>query len=389
MVRSGEHSVRLIHTADWQIGKVFRFVDEVTMHVLQEARLDAIATIGRLAMQHGVGVVLVAGDIYDKETLSNHTLAQPLERMRAWPRVNWHMIPGNHDPHRPNGVWERVLSLGVPDNVHVQLSPAPYRLEDGFAYLLPAPLRLSRGLGDPTLWMDTAPTPDGAIRIGLAHGSIADFGGSSGGQPNVISPLRAADAELAYLALGDWHGCRQVNQRSWYAGTPEPDQFGQVDSGQALLVTIDAPRATPTIKLLQVGRYRWRQEQATVHGQADVDRLVARLRNADDEPSRALLDLKVDGTLSLADREHFERMINQSLRAALCHLRLDDQQLLLTPSLDDLDGIARHGVIRAAAERLKALVEAGPEDQRPIAELALVKLYLESRKLGAMPGMPT
>ena len=30
---------KIIHTSDWQIGKVFRFVDNGTMGLLQEARL--------------------------------------------------------------------------------------------------------------------------------------------------------------------------------------------------------------------------------------------------------------------------------------------------------------------------------------------------------------
>jgi hypothetical protein len=37
--------LRLIHTADWQIGKVFRFVDDATMGVLQEARHGPSATL--------------------------------------------------------------------------------------------------------------------------------------------------------------------------------------------------------------------------------------------------------------------------------------------------------------------------------------------------------
>ena len=27
--------------------------------------------------------------------------------------------------------------------------------------------------------------------------------------------------QLDYVALGDWHGLKQVNARSWYSGTPE------------------------------------------------------------------------------------------------------------------------------------------------------------------------
>ena len=75
--------MRLIHTADWQIGKVFRFVDDATMSLLQEARLEAIATIGGLARAHGALTVLVAGDLYDHDGLSDRTLFQPIERMRG------------------------------------------------------------------------------------------------------------------------------------------------------------------------------------------------------------------------------------------------------------------------------------------------------------------
>lgn len=375
--------MRLIHTADWQIGKVFRFVDDATMHVLQEARLEAITTIGQLATQHRVGIILVAGDVYDKDGLSDHTLAQPLERMRAWPRIAWHLIPGNHDPHQANGVWERVLHLGVPDNVRLHLGPSPYRLEDGFAYLLPAPLRQRHMASDPTAWMDGAPTPDGALRIGLAHGSVAAFGSGASAPANLISPVRAADAELAYLALGDWHGCRQINPRAWYAGTPEPDRFDQPESGSALLVEIEDPRSPPQVHPLPVGRFRWLQERAVVHGREDVDLLASRLRASDYDLARVLLELTVEGTLTLGEAEHFERAIRQSLRAALCHLRLDDRQLHLAPSTDDLDGIARHGVIRVAAGRLQAIADGQIEGDPAIAQQALMRLYLERRKLGA------
>ena len=40
---------RFIHTADWQIGKVFRFVDRAEMGGLQLARLEGITRIGNLA----------------------------------------------------------------------------------------------------------------------------------------------------------------------------------------------------------------------------------------------------------------------------------------------------------------------------------------------------
>lgn len=57
--------MRLIHTSDWQIGKVFRFADDDVLPVLQHERLEAISRIGRLARAQGADAVVVAGDIYD------------------------------------------------------------------------------------------------------------------------------------------------------------------------------------------------------------------------------------------------------------------------------------------------------------------------------------
>jgi DNA repair exonuclease SbcCD nuclease subunit len=71
-------TVKLTHTSDWQIGKVFHCLDSAAMGLLQEARLRAITRIGELARTHGAGRVLVAGDVYDIEALSPRSLNQPL-----------------------------------------------------------------------------------------------------------------------------------------------------------------------------------------------------------------------------------------------------------------------------------------------------------------------
>ena len=100
-------TIKLVHTSDWQIGKVFRFADNAVMGLIQEARLGAISRIGGIARTHGAGHVLVAGDAYDMEALSPRSLNQPLERMQNFPNVNWHLLPGNYDPHHPNGLWDQ------------------------------------------------------------------------------------------------------------------------------------------------------------------------------------------------------------------------------------------------------------------------------------------
>jgi DNA repair exonuclease SbcCD nuclease subunit len=372
--------LRLIHTADWQIGKVFRFVDDATMGVLQEARLDAISTIGRLAIERAAPIVLVAGDVYDQEEVSARTLGQPIERMRAFPAVEWHLLPGNHDPHGSAGIWDRVVRHGLPEQVQVHLEPRPVAIGGGAAWLLPAALAGRRVSADPTAWMDDTPTAAAAIRIGLAHGSIATFGSHGGDAPNYIAPDRPERAHLDYLALGDWHGLKQIGPRCWYAGTPEPDRFDQPDGGRVLLVEIEAAGALPQVRPVETARYEWRREQVALHGPEDIDRLERRFRQSGTALDRLLIDLKIEGALSLADRQTFEHRIVRWLGAASCWLQVDDAGLLPVPSAADLDAMATGGVLRDAALRLKAIAE-NPEDARKeLAARALVRLYLELRR---------
>ncbi len=259
--------MRFIHSADWQIGKVFKQIGD-REPVLQTARLDVIETIGALAAEQGAEHVLVAGDVYDTDSPKPANLRAPLERMRRFGKVNWHLLPGNHDPHRPEGLWDRVRATGMPANIHLHLERRPVEIAPN-AFLLPCPLFRKTEAGDVTAWMDEAPTPPGALRIGLAHGSVTGFG-SAGDAGNPIDPTRPAKAGLAYLALGDWHRTQQISPSVWYSGTPEPDLVDSQEEGKILAVECAGPSAPPKVVEKIVGRYIWRSVEETLSGDEDL-----------------------------------------------------------------------------------------------------------------------
>lgn len=370
--------MRFLHTADWQIGRVFRFVDEATQGRLESARLDAISTLGRVARDQGALAVVVAGDVFDGSGVSDRTLAQVVERMRPFDDVGWHLLPGNHDPDVIGGPFQRLLRAGPPANIHLHLNAAPVAM-GAEVWLLPAPFR--SGADDPTAWMDTAPTPPGAIRLGLAHGSITGFG-TERPEDGVIRPDRPERARLDYLALGDWHGFRKVGPRLCYAGTPEPDRFDQPDAGFSVLVEIEAHGSLPSITPVPTATFTWRREQATLHGADDIDRLDQHLRGLHPDLARLLLDLEVEGVLGLADRADFDRRIGESLAAAVCFLRIDDTRLLTRPEDDDVEAIAAEGILRTAALALKAISSDPAHVDQELAARALVRLRLEVERLG-------
>jgi DNA repair exonuclease SbcCD nuclease subunit len=375
--------IKFIHTSDLQIGKTFRFADEETLAILRSERIEVIGRIGVAARTHGATAVLVAGDIFDVEQVSLDTLLKPIERMRQFGEIQWHLIPGNHDAHTANGPWDRLSRLDIPSNVTIHLTDEAKPLNDESAWVIPAILTNRHMSEDPTLAMGGIETPVGSVRIGLAHGSVRTFGSSPSSTNNVLAFDRAKLAKLDFLALGDWHGTNRIDERTWYSGTPEGDGFdpGGDGSGQILLIELPdpsrgEPAQPPKVSKLGVGRFRWIKESASINSADDVDLLEGRLRGLDTDLSRVLLQLNVSGTLDLRSRELFEKKIRLGLGSALRALRLNAEHLHLKPTAADLEAIDHMGFVREAANELASLAADEGNAESTLASEALQRLYV-------------
>ena len=375
-------TIRFLHSADWQIGKVFRFVDQETMGVLQNARLNAIDRLGNIAVEQELQYVLVAGDVYDAENLSTKSLNQPLERMRKYADVHWYLLPGNHDPNRTNGLWHR-LRRGLPENVHICDEAAPIIIESETAAILPAPLHHKSTLEDPTEYMDSVDLPSECIRIGLAHGSIATFSSGEGAATNYINPERTNTAGLAYLALGDWHGQREINSRCWYSGTPETDAFDVAGGGKALVVSANSSTSEPKVMSVSTGEFRWETINETVASRSDIERLQTKLSGLDDHLEQFLVRLQVEGLISLEDRTYFDEIIAERFDASFLHFSVDDKHLHVKVTDDDIAMLDIGGFVKSAVDELRKQLDHPDEQASKLATQALTRLYVELKKMEA------
>ncbi len=136
--------MRFLHTADWQIGTQFgQFTAEEATH-LTEARFETVRRIVSLATQRKFDAVLVAGDVFDQQTVSD-TVIRKLFSALAGYTGPWFMLPGNHDAALAESGWTRARWLGcVPANVKLLLEAGvtPLDTANGAApaSLLHAPL---------------------------------------------------------------------------------------------------------------------------------------------------------------------------------------------------------------------------------------------------------
>lgn len=362
--------MKFLHSADWQLGKPYGRFEPDARSALTEARFDAIDAIGKAGVENGVGHVVVAGDIFDTEGPEDRTIVQALSRMSRYP-LKWWLLPGNHDFARNGGLWDRVRQRAT-DGIVVLSEPKPEEIEPG-VWLLPAPLVHRHNLEDPTEQFDDMETPGATLRIGLAHGSIRDFG-SQGETRNQIAPDRARKSKLDYLALGDWHGVLKVDGVTWYAGTPETDRFQRDEPGHALLVNIEAGRE-PQVNSIRTGRFQWLLRDWLVNDHAAFDAECDRLLNGID-PSATLLQLTLTGITGLTDRVAMLRHLEDDLSHRLRYLDVRSGNLVGRPSEDDLATLALEGTLGAAAAKLTSRIEtAGPDSV--LAKRALERLFVE------------
>lgn len=368
--------IRFLHTADWQIGKPFGGYGEAVRNELRIERFRAVERLAAMASGRGADFVLVAGDVFDGNTVADRDVLRTLEAMSGF-RGPWILLPGNHDASLSASVWTRLADLRPPANIRPALLPEPIALLEGRVAVLPAPLTRRQEGADVTTWFDGAPTPPGAFRIGLAHGSVEGRLPAKAEAPNPIHPERAGRARLDYLALGDWHGFLRIAPRTFYSGTPEPDRYPQNEPGFAALVEIDAPGAEPRVERLATGRFRWRSLRLDLDGGAEAfEEAMAALES----PSTTLLDLALAGTLTLRGRADLDAGL-QRWRSRLFDLRLRDDDLADAPDGEDFDRMEAEGFVGVALERLRRKAGDPADPERAAAALALRRLFSEHARL--------
>lgn len=337
-------SFRFIHTADLQIGKKFGQFPANIASRLQDARFEIVKKIAELAIERHAEAILVAGDCFDTISVSNETLRRFRVMTKKF-RGKWILLPGNHDHAGAESPWNRLRKLNLPDNIVIVDEPKPFMFENK-AVILPAPLQRKQEVTDLTNWFNTCDTDEGLIRVGLAHGSVESF--SKDKHTNPIATDRCEQAQLDYLALGDWHGCKQISERMRYAGTPEPDRFRDNKPGYVLDVRIDHAGDQPQVEPIRVAQYHWEKKSIDILSGDEIKKIYA-----DKNLYSTVLELELNGTVNLATSASIAEDCEE-LRARVLYLGLIDL-LCLEPRPSDFDALNASGFIGSAFNKLQGM----------------------------------
>lgn len=377
---------RFIHTSDWQLGMTRHFLDTEAQATFNQARTDAIRTIGRIATEEDAEFVVVAGDVFESNRVNPRTVTRALEAMGSI-LVPVYLLPGNHDSLDAASVFRsRTFTGAKPSNVTVLDDSRPIEVRPGIE-VVGAPWMSRRPLSDLAGAASRSLDPQpGLTRILVAHGQVDDI--IPFDNPAVI---RLADAEAAvedgrvtYIALGDRHSTTEVGQteRIWYAGSPEPTDYDETESGNVLLVDIGDGKCTVTAK--RTGTWHFVPQRFELTGDADLDTLEDWL-DQQESKDRSIVKLTLVGTLSLSQYARLQELL-ESARATFAAVDEWERHgdLAVRPDDDDFADLSLSGYAGATVAELRELAAAGDEDADVAIEaLALVARLVRGRGGGA------
>jgi DNA repair exonuclease SbcCD nuclease subunit len=378
MTDQGEEDIvlRLLHTADWHLGKRFPSFSEQQNTRLTQARLAVLDRIIATAERYEVHAVLCAGDLFDDPVPRRDWWEQLAQR---WARLSWKnrpvfLLPGNHDPLVAESVWNNGSFRDLlPDWVHVVDRPGFEFPLSNDAVLYAVPCISRAGQRDPTESIPERQPGDERIRIGMVHGSTFDMKDCQVNFP--ISKDAAVRRGLDYLALGDTHGFRYVppdrlHPPTIYPGAPEPTAFDEIDPGNVAVVLINRQRRA-RIERHRVAYWTWEDRQ--IGTLRELEELAARTDLTD-----RVLRLRVAMRLSARELERAESLLqdlggSESRPGRVGLMTLDRHALELETSRIEEDCAELPDVLRSVVAHLKA--EAEKPGQRRVAQRALHQLY--------------
>jgi len=384
MTTSGEDDIvlKLLHTADWHLGRRFRSFGKEQELKLTRARLDVLDQILLMAERFAVDAVLCAGDLFDEPCPPSHWWEEVAARLhkRNWKGRPIFLLPGNHDPFVPESVWakEHKFRTLLPDWAHVvDRSDFEFAFPGG-AVLHAVPCVSKSGAADPTEAIPLRAAGDERIRIGMVHGSTFDVKGCRTNFPIAVDA--AVTRGLDYLAIGDTHGFRfvppeRLQPPTVYPGTPEPTAFDEQDPGSVAIVFINRMRRA-TVKQERVAKWTWEEKSVSTIGEL---RAVAKRIDL----AERVLRLRVEMSVPAPEYDEAERILEDlegtpAKNGRVGVLDLDRQGLELETSTIDAYCADLPDVLKSTVQRLKAAAE--NPDQRVIAQRALFHLYRAAKK---------
>ncbi len=357
----------ILHTGDIHLDSPFQTADDRPAEVRNQVLRDTFSSMISYAEKQGVDLLLIAGDLFDRDRVTRETTAFLCHELARFGRPVV-IAPGNHDFYAQGSVWDKIH---WPENVYLftesELSCFSFDGYDVWGYAFTE----REMYGSPLMNGTTADTPRDKIRLLCAHGALGD-------PLSPYAPLSRADLTAFgadYAALGHVHNPGEIERRDGtvfgYCGCPEGRAPNETGAKGAVLIRIEKTAEETTVRTerIRFSRYRYETLEAdcTDAGLQHVieEKLLALIREkgyGEDTILRVILRGRVDPSLCI-DTEMLAGRLRPVFRAEVI-----DETL---PALSAKDFLNDRTVRGEFYRMLARQIENGSPEERRIASMAL------------------
>lgn len=237
---------RILHTADWRLGRAVHPTADADLAAARAHRVEVVSRIAQAAHDEGVGLVVVAGDVFDDNQVSNKVLRAAAERLVAFAPIPVLLVPGTSDPAEPGGALSR-LGAGAGPLAHVTVAGSRGELELAGLSVWPCGVSRRADPDDPTREVPVSGPDDTRLRVVVAHGGAVGLDSA----PEVLSRVDVAALVrrgVSWVALGGQAETLGAGARAAWPGSPVAGADG---GGQVLIVDL-AQDAEPVVRAVRV-----------------------------------------------------------------------------------------------------------------------------------------
>jgi len=249
--------LKILHTADIHLGTKFSGLGNKGASQREQLRTtfkNVIAT----AIDEGVNIVLIAGDLFDANQQSQRNVDLVIEQFNLLGSNNIPvcLIPGTHDSLDSSSIYRKVDFEGKCSNLKIFADEdISYKEYPGLDLTVYGKPNLSnRSYVSPLKGLKRLTSSK--FHIAMAHGSLY-IPDKIAEDDHVFKLEEVRASGMDYLALGHWHRFYRCSEKppAWYSGPPEwiPDQR---ERGAVLLVSLsDAGEVEVEPKMLGLRDY--------------------------------------------------------------------------------------------------------------------------------------
>lgn len=320
--------MRIIHCADIHLDSALTtHLDKERARSRRKEILDTFRRMLIYASENGVQAVIIAGDLFDSETVSSATVNVVLGEIARHNELEVYYLQGNHDPGK--SIFAGKI---IPENLHTfEDRWTYYRLdknagESGYdnemladSNIVLAGIELTAD--NKNSIYDELSIRESDVNIVTLHGQAQAYGIAQGTEDICLDKLK--DRGIDYLALGHIHKPKKENldHRGIYVypGCLEGRGFDECGAHGFVLVDIDDMTHELKTKFIPFAYRRLYDVQVDItdaadsHDAADMiaEMLYREVNSHESDQSQALVKITVNGSIDVEKEIDMDYLFRQ------------------------------------------------------------------------------